>query len=148
MAQHATMGERVDYLEKLMGESADKHATELEALKAAHAKLANDHNTRNSKLSDLMAREKDAREGHHASVQERLIYLEKVVGDSADKHAAEIDALKAAHSKHATAAAKQTKDLESLKQVHEKHATLEERLNYVEKLLGDSADKHADEVEP
>jgi hypothetical protein len=29
LQQHATLGDRVDYLEKLMGDSADKHANEI-----------------------------------------------------------------------------------------------------------------------
>ena len=33
-AHHATLAERVKYVEQLLGDSADKHAAELEALKA------------------------------------------------------------------------------------------------------------------
>ena len=43
-----------------------------------------------------MSTETKARDAHHATVSERLDYIEKTLGDSADKHEQE---LKAAHSK-------------------------------------------------
>jgi hypothetical protein len=75
-----------------------------------------------------------AMSAHHATVQEHLNYLEKLLGDSADKHAQEPQALKDAHAKHAS-------DL-----AH--HASLPERINYLEKCFGDSADKHAKSWRP
>ena len=60
------MGERLGYLKKLLGDSADKHKRELEALKATHAKQAR----------DLDRHGKEA-QAHHASVGERSSYLEK-----------------------------------------------------------------------
>ena len=78
---HSSVSERLSYLEGLMGESAEMHARELEALKTSHSRMAS---------------EAKARDVHHATVSERLDYIEKLLGDSADKHAQE---LKAAHSK-------------------------------------------------
>ena len=47
-------------------------------------------------------------ESYLCTSEERMDYVEKTLGDSADKHSAEIMALKAAHAKHAA--------------VHDKHA--------------------------
>jgi len=134
-------------------------------LKAAHAKLAGDHNARHGKLQDLLGREKDAREAHHASVQERLNYLEGLLGDSADKHeqhVAALEAVKSASNKlasEARARAAQHDDkhgslserLDRLALDKEKvdilHASMGERVDYIEKVLGDSADKHNRAIE-
>merc|ERR1712190_386850 len=77
--------------------------------------------------------------GHHASIHERVAELERFVGDSADKHNAELEALKRNHSKHA-------KDMEALKGFTP-HASLEERVAELERFTGDSADKHFAEIE-
>ncbi|MBT8139618.1 MAG: hypothetical protein KJP25_07605, partial [Gammaproteobacteria bacterium] len=53
-----------------------------------------------------------------------------------DKHAKELSALKAAHDKHA----------QGLEESGDRHASVDERIKYLEKLLGDSADKHAREL--
>merc|ERR1719343_698645 len=92
-----------------------------------------------------------------APMVERMQYVEGIVGDSMEKHAREIaqahvkldlfavrvagvestkekvDALRADHHQHAS-------DM----QTH--HATMKQRLDYLEKLIGDSADKHAQEL--
>eukprot|EP00425_Heterocapsa_triquetra_P044341 CAMPEP_0195079374 /NCGR_PEP_ID=MMETSP0448-20130528/21306_1 /TAXON_ID=66468 /ORGANISM="Heterocapsa triquestra, Strain CCMP 448" /LENGTH=80 /DNA_ID=CAMNT_0040112201 /DNA_START=18 /DNA_END=257 /DNA_ORIENTATION=+ len=78
---------------------------------------------------------------------ERISYLEKLLNDSADKHAMELQNLKDAHNKHASGHSKVSKDLDALKSAHEKHATTAERLSYIERMLGDSADRHAREIE-
>ena len=94
---HSSVSERLSYLEGLMGESADMHARELEALKTSHSRMAS---------------EAKARDAHHTTVSERLDFIEKLLGDSADKHAQEI---KAAHSKidqvHQRVAGAQHEDL-------------------------------------
>jgi hypothetical protein len=130
---HATLKERVDYLETAMGDSADKHFKEVAALKAAHAKLASDHKLDHGSLKDQAAKDKDAREEKHASLEERMKYLEGLIGDNADKHSKELAAHKAAHAKLVS----DTKSRDT------KHVTMEERLNYIEGALGDSADKHS-----
>eukprot|EP00439_Symbiodinium_sp_Y106_P060581 s4578_g8.t6 len=131
---HASVQQRVDFLEKLMGDSADKHAAhvkQLEELRRSH---------------DDIRRKHGANDQQHASVQQRVDYLEKMMGDSADKHAA--------HDKHASVEElKQTKtQLEALHgklsdEQGRKHASLEEKVKYIEKLIGDSADEHAKKLE-
>merc|ERR1719203_2713997 len=80
---------------------------------------------------DSLAARKADLEAGHATVQERLKYLEQKLGDSADKHAREIGSLRDAHSKHGS-------DLDNLKSLHKKASTVDERLDYIEKSIGDS----------
>merc|ERR1719469_1331578 len=100
-AVHASLPERMAFVEKLRGDSADKHTKEIEALKQAHSKHAK------------------SLDEHHATVEQRIDYVEKMLGDSADKHAKELRALKAAHDKHAS-------DVSELKGGLAVHATLPE----------------------
>jgi len=138
-SHHSTLKERVDFLEGVVGDSADRHMKELENIKAAHAKLASESKAQQSKLGDQMVQDKEARDVHHASVQERLLYIENLLGESAEKHDRQAKVLeehKSLHSKHASDARSREAS----------HATLAERINYVEKCLGDSADKHSQEL--
>merc|ERR1711879_594131 len=119
------MGERLAYLEELVGDSVEKH----EQLEVDQQEFRNQQD--------------NIRSEHHADVSARLEYLEKMMGDSADKHA-EFEAthmkmqqrLDESHDKHAELADR-----------HHQHATLSERVDYLEQLLQDSADKHAQHAE-
>jgi len=140
MAAHqATLQERVDYLETMQSSSADKHARELDSVKAAHAKLAGEAKAHQSRFGELAAQEREARETHHATVEERLQCLETALGESADKHARE---LKAHHGSVRDLLAKE-KDARDLG-----HSSLNERVDYLENLLGDNAVKHTKELDP
>merc|ERR1719282_1444257 len=107
--RHASLEERMNYVEKELGDSADKHARAMSDLKKKHEDLRSAH-------------------GQHANVPERLRFLEQQIGDSADKHArhiAEIEALRKSHDKHA-------KEMGSLKDQHKEfHASLTERVAYI-----------------
>mmetsp|Transcript_33690 Transcript_33690/g.98048 ORF Transcript_33690/g.98048 Transcript_33690/m.98048 type:complete len:184 (+) Transcript_33690:3-554(+) len=126
------------YLEGLLGDSADKHERELQALRDAHAKFAAAHGKHAKDIESLRALQ-----GHHATVEERLQFIEKAIGDSAEKHGAAIEKLRAAHAKHAAALEKHAKDSCAALAAH---ATVNDRIYYLEQLLGDSADKHAQDV--
>lgn len=123
--RHSSLKERLDYCEKLLGDSSDKHARELSSIKDQHARHIKE-------LQDLRAAQ-----SQHASLSERVNFLEKAVGDSADKHqdlekhAKELEALKALHARHAS---------------KEDHASMKERITYLERLIGDSAERHAREL--
>jgi chromosome segregation ATPase len=135
---HASLPERMDYLEKTLGDSADKHWREIEKLKEGHSRIDQAHGKHAAALEAIKS------SGVHSStVGERLNYLEKVVGDSADKHWEEIQKLKDAHAKSADAMNKAARDAQG---INEKHASVAERLQYMERLLGDSADRHATEL--
>ena len=146
-AKHTSLGERVGYLEKVLGESAEKHMQELENFKAKHAKLDAGANKLQS---------------HHAGMQERLEYLESMLGDSADKHAKELTIMQSKmqelHGKlqdeknsreekllHITGHLREQVSVQ--KQKEERHASMEERLKFVELLIGDNADKHKKTIE-
>jgi len=141
---------RIEYLEKLLGDSTEKQRTELRALKEEQDKY----------LKNLEDVSKQA--AHHASLPERVDYLEKLMGQSADKHLEEITALKAANTRYEAAHGEHAKEWQDLKAAntryeaaHGEHAkelqdlkanaTMTTRLDYFEKMLDDSADKHTRE---
>ncbi|CAE7544182.1 unnamed protein product [Symbiodinium natans] len=145
-AHHASFAERLDYLERTFGDSADMHAKQLKAahdkIEKIHARVANCEET-GSAVADLHKSHQQVSQDHrdklstlHSSVSERLSYLEGLIGESAELHARELEALKSSHSRIASEA--------KARDAH--HATVSERLDYIEKLLGDSADKHAREI--
>lgn len=189
LARHATVQERVDYLEKMLGDSADqhvamkaahdqhivtfrKHAEDLEALKplaghhvtlserlshleghhgqelaTAHDKLETLHGRvsaveeHGASIADLQRKHKAlvsdrlSIDSKHASMTGRMDYLEQAIGDSADKHAEELQQLKQAHATHA-------KELEDVRSSSMHRSTIEERLQYLEQVIGDSTEKH------
>eukprot|EP00928_Gymnodinium_smaydae_P031046 TRINITY_DN22919_c1_g1_i3.p1 TRINITY_DN22919_c1_g1~~TRINITY_DN22919_c1_g1_i3.p1 ORF type:complete len:1039 (-),score=295.60 TRINITY_DN22919_c1_g1_i3:106-3156(-) len=161
---HASMRERIDYLEKFVGESADKHSAELEA---AHKRLSDCH--------ERVDQETEARGQHHATMEERLKYIEKFLGDSADQHSKNFDALtgkvrdfdslfhseREAREEHSRTIMERLDQLETLlgestakhgegldvahqklEQAFGRHATFDERIAYLEKAVGDSAESH------
>lgn len=132
---HATLQERIDYLEKALGDSSDKHARELEALKAAHQKVLVEHKGKEQSLFQ-MQREKDELHARHMSLGERVDYLEKLLGESAEKHQQELEKFKGKHAKLDAGANK----------LQSHHDGLQERLEYLETKIGDSADQHAKEL--
>jgi len=150
---------RVEYLEKFVGESADKHSKELKELGKDLKSLKSSHAE------------------HKESMETRLKFLEDLVGDNADNHAKEIDAAKkrladfdkaiavcAKQEHHASlqervnylenAVDKQSKELkEDLKDLkghkdkyQENKASVETRLEYAEGMIGSSADKQTKEL--
>lgn len=141
LSEHAT-AERVDYLEKALGDSSDRHTRELEALKVAHQKMVAEHKGQeqgHGQVSDRVTqlqREKEELRAHHMSLTERMDYLETLLGESAEKHAQELETFKDKHAKLDAGANK----------LRSHHAGLEERMEYLEAKIGDSFDKHAKEL--
>ena len=70
--QQVALQERVDCLEKLLGDTAEKHA-HWEEMHVEQARL--------------QKQQEEQQCEHHSSLQERMDYMEKLLGDSADKHA-------------------------------------------------------------
>ncbi len=100
----------MEYLEELLGDSADKHAKALQAMESAH---------------DGYAKEIENLESIH--LLDRVAYLENLLGDSAEKHAqaeAALRELKSAHGGHA-------KEIAVLEDSFEKHASVEDHINYL-----------------
>jgi len=144
-AVHASLRERVEFLESSIGDNADKHGKALAELRASHAKLVTDSKSK---------------ETAHSSLTERLQYIEQLLGDSASKHAQELaDARAKLDDMHARVSKceVQGEHIDSLKKaqnsmaggkaaLEEHHASLAERVGYLEKALGDSADRHSAEL--
>lgn len=144
--QHATLPERMAYIEQQLGDSADKHNAELAAL---HKKVAQEQSAREKHhggVKDLLARESEARDAHHATLSERVDFLESMLGDTADKHAQELKNLKSSHDKLGGLLTKQGSQLDGFDAHREHHASIPERMAYLEQQLGDSADKHSAEL--
>lgn len=129
---HAVLKDRLGALEHAHTEQAERHAGEVNALKAAHRKLTTDTQAHQTKVAGQLAEHGRSTESHHATVQDRLEYLERSVGDSADKHAKALEVHKTAHGKLA--------DAHRAQQEH--HASLEQRLEFLEVTVGMSADRH------
>jgi len=138
-ALHASHKDRMDSLEAVLGDAASKHAKELELLKDAHAKLATETKTQHGRVHDHLTQEKEAREVRHASVQERLSYIEKVLGDSVEKHERHMQALEAQKAMHAKLA-------NDVKSKDAGHAGLHERVEQSEKVVRETAERHAQEI--
>lgn len=142
-APPAGLRARVSYVESILGDSADRHAQRQAAAVAARS-------------SPLVARTK-VRETDHTTVRERLDYVEGIMGDSLEKSKRD---LAAAHVKIDLFAVRVTNCESSKDAVHalqrahdeltqehsERHASIMQRVDYLEKLIGDSADKHAKEL--
>merc|ERR1719272_2487566 len=94
----ASMQTRLEYMEGLLGDSADKHSKatdELAALQAAmndkHAAASGDQAAMSAQLAQLQSQlSLCAKSEHHASLEQRLEYLERLLGESADKHEKEV----------------------------------------------------------
>merc|ERR1719162_1830470 len=88
--------EKIDFLEQAMRESTDKHARAIDDAHARVEALTTRHGISDKAHADLKAAhaEKDIK---HATLTERVAYLEKFTGETADKHLREIEATKGAH---------------------------------------------------
>ncbi|CAE8641288.1 unnamed protein product, partial [Polarella glacialis] len=162
-AGHATLQERLGSVEHFIGDSADKHSQEIAAahvmLDTANSRIAQEHAAREAhsaavenlrKAHGVLSGEKQALEKSHATLAERLDFLEKALGDSADKQAREIESVKTAHQKIVVEAkardATQTTAVDRITQLqrekqdlHARHSSLGERVDYIEKLIGENA---------
>jgi hypothetical protein len=135
---HASIAERVTYLEDFIGESADKQDMSFETLAGEHEALKGTIEQRLEYLEGFIGESSDkhakdiaeamgklqdmhkavsscAQQKHHASLEERMTFMEKELGESADKH-----------GKHKT--------------------SVETRMQFLEKTIGDSAEKHWKEI--
>merc|ERR1740138_656843 len=129
-SHHATLKERVDFLESALGDNADKHDKASAKVDQIHNRLCGVEKF-GASISDLqkshtaLSNSHEDHKSKHASTQERLNFLEQTIGDSADKHAQELEKLKAAHDKHEKAAGQHAKDMQEMKAAHAHHATIE-----------------------
>jgi len=130
---HATIPERMAYVEQVLGDSADKHEAELAELHKKVAKEAAAREKHHGSIKDLLAKEQDARNNHHSTLNERVDYLEGVLGDNADKHAREVAEIASGHQKlHG-----------SLKSQGDGHGAFVERVNKLEKAFAECTENQA-----
>jgi len=150
MSSHASLADRVANLEKSLGATSDRHAQELNSLKTAYGKhdqlyslLSDERALREryqSTVNEHLTKEKEARLVHQTLLEDRLNYLEKVVGDSSSSHAhADLGAGRKNFYRGGISAA--GGDLGAY------NASVVERLKYVEKAFVDSADKQSKEMD-
>jgi len=119
-----TFEERVDFIEKQMGDSTSRQDRHMEDLRAVQTRLDGVHSN--------AAATKDSHEKHRASVAQRLEFLEKQVGQSTNQYEQQTQDLKGVQTQAAADKA--------LHQLH--RATLDERLHTAETKLGDFSDRH------
>jgi len=136
----ANMEERLSFLENQLGDNYDKHSQTMSALEANHKKL-------NGAMDQLHAKvksDKGAIDNRHSALEELFESLRRAADDTASKHTKLSSTLEDTKDKLAEA----QKLLLETKASHGKHkATIEERLHYLEKEMGDSADKHMQVLE-
>jgi len=77
--KHATVEARLELLEKQVGDSADAHLKAISSLETNHRKLMGNLD----ELNGRVASDAQTRDGHHATIADRLEYLEHFVGESA-----------------------------------------------------------------
>jgi hypothetical protein len=141
------MEDRMEFLEAKIGDSAEKHAKEIDAVKKNHGDLhkvvaacaKQEHHTSLEKRMAFVEKElgesAEKHDTHKTSMEDRMEFLEAKIGDSAEKHSKEIEACKKNHG-----------DLHKVVQncAKQDHASsLDKRLGFIENLVGDNADKHA-----
>jgi len=80
--------QRLEYLERLVGDSASKNSKTME-----------DAQTKLRDFQGQVAAEKAAREQTHANIQQRLEFMEKQIVDSAKNHSKALEALEANNKK-------------------------------------------------
>merc|ERR1719512_339573 len=131
-AHTASQEDRIKYIEKVLGDSVEQHKREIEDVKAAHSRLQGE-SSRQAQNHGAAADKIDAMFKSHSTMEERVAYVERAIGDSVDKAAKEVSSLKAAHGTHNA----------SVRDVMGKHVALQDRMEYLEKAIGDSAEKHA-----
>mmetsp|Transcript_13356 Transcript_13356/g.47163 ORF Transcript_13356/g.47163 Transcript_13356/m.47163 type:complete len:371 (+) Transcript_13356:70-1182(+) len=115
-------GQRINVIERFVVDSCSRHDAQESA-------------TRMLKDIDL----KLLQDGH-GRLHDANCRIEKLLGDSAEKHQNDLRALKEEQDKC-------LKHLEDIRQAIARHASLPERVDYLEKLMGQSADKHAKEIQ-
>jgi len=77
-ADHASLEDRMVFLENFVGDSVDKHEGYNKELSGTRMDIAT--------LSGQIAAEQAARQKHSASLEERVEFIERQIGDSADNH--------------------------------------------------------------
>jgi chromosome segregation ATPase len=142
--------DRINVLEQIIGESSDKHAKELKERVDAVEQHNASMDTRFNFLADLIGNKhaKDFKEhkalfgDHKESMEARLKFLEDLISVTSDKLRIEIDVGKQKHDDLDKLIAASAKHAKSMVDLSTNVCNVEERMKYVEKLMGESDDTH------
>lgn len=141
-------------LERCMKESFDRHLEEVGSLKAAHANDIGALKAAHAEHVDAVGK---AHQIHKATMEERLSFVEKMIGDSAERHA-EVqvnvdkvhefvgDQTKNTDVQWSNMYDQFAKEQDARTAIHGLHNSLKQRVDYLENILGESADKHAEQL--
>mmetsp|Transcript_56625 Transcript_56625/g.160739 ORF Transcript_56625/g.160739 Transcript_56625/m.160739 type:complete len:1158 (-) Transcript_56625:394-3867(-) len=141
---HVSLNARITSIDKRLEEFVDGQTGELETLRGAHARHA-------KTLESL----------HASGITERLSYMEKLVGDSLEKHAEKLMAAVIKLDKHHIRLSSCERDCSALNELKKslasmagdaalldkRHASLEGRVDEFERAFGGSAEKLTAELE-
>lgn len=145
-----TMETRLEYIESLIGDNADRHAKEIEDAKGKLGDLhksiqqcaKHDHasgiENRVNFLEKCLGESADKHDNHKVNMEGRLDFVEKLIGDNADKHWQEIEAAKGQLGDLNAAIGKTVSG--------DNHGKLEQRLNWLEQFIGETASESAKEL--
>jgi len=84
-SEHVSVKDRLDNIEALFGDTTNRHTKELKGLKSLHDKHVATLTKHASQLEGFATHQEQ-----HATLPERMSYIEQQLGDSADKHLAEV----------------------------------------------------------
>merc|ERR1719512_195259 len=88
---HAALDARLKIIEEFVN---DKHAAELEALRGVHTQIQTEQASKHSATAEQL----DEIFKNCRCVDDRIVYLERVIGDFADMQSRELSSLNLAHS--------------------------------------------------
>eukprot|EP00928_Gymnodinium_smaydae_P062449 TRINITY_DN46305_c0_g1_i1.p1 TRINITY_DN46305_c0_g1~~TRINITY_DN46305_c0_g1_i1.p1 ORF type:complete len:1332 (-),score=238.39 TRINITY_DN46305_c0_g1_i1:94-4089(-) len=142
---HGSLQQRVDKLESLLGESVDKHSNDWTD---AHEKIRNVFDKVRA-CEERIDGETEARGSHHCTVEQRISYLEKKIGDCADQHQEEIQDVRnqllverrSRDEQHGAIQLRFDDARQNVENLHGHRATIEERIASLEKELGNVGDR-------
>lgn len=83
----------------------------------------------------------------HSDMADRFGAFETGFGDTSNKHAQDLAAVRELQEQHGEQIGKHGSHLDTFHMHQKEHATLPERIEYLEQQIGDSADRHAAAVE-
>jgi len=130
--RQGSMGEQLGLLEKLLGDSFEGHAQEIENLKSLHARHVNDTQSVHGSLHAVMEQERESREQHKAEVAALMNSVENSLGEAHDKHAKHAQEMEAVRGNHDS--------------IVSGHSSVTERLNSLEEILCGYSEKHAQDL--
>jgi len=128
--RHMSVEQRLTFIERQIGDSAEHQAQLLRDLEDNHQKLSD-------KIKDLdssCTSDRRLRDSFHSTLEERVLYLERFIGESVDQSAQQLAEAQAKllHTHGQLQSAKEAQD--------KTKRTMEQRLEILEKMLDQSAD--------